>query len=159
MLHRRFAPTRRALLAGLAATAALPAAAQQAGTLLNVSYDPTRELYREYNQAFAARWRAQTGQALRVTRDHRPDDADEKACVGGGGDVGQGDASRECWRWWRRGLTGCGAAWPKGLLEALACRPASCTWSWAQMALKRHPGPGQDPASETRPAYGERPGS
>ncbi|MBW6398351.1 sulfate ABC transporter substrate-binding protein [Roseomonas sp. HJA6] len=70
MLHRRIAPARRALLALPLAVAAGPAAAQQSGTLLNVSYDPTRELYREYNQAFAARWRAQTGQALRVNTSH-----------------------------------------------------------------------------------------
>lgn len=70
MLPGSIAPTRRALLATLAAGAATPALAQQAGTLLNVSYDPTRELYREYNQAFAARWRAQTGQTLRVNTSH-----------------------------------------------------------------------------------------
>jgi sulfate transport system substrate-binding protein len=70
MLQSGIAPTRRALLATLAAGAAGPALAQQAGTLLNVSYDPTRELYRDYNQAFAARWRAQTGQSLRVNTSH-----------------------------------------------------------------------------------------
>ncbi len=70
MLPGSIAPTRRALLATLAASAAAPARAQQGATLLNVSYDPTRELYREYNQAFAARWRAQTGQTLRVNTSH-----------------------------------------------------------------------------------------
>ena len=30
-------------------------------TLLNVSYDPTRELYKEFNAAFAAKWKAETG--------------------------------------------------------------------------------------------------
>lgn len=70
MLPGSIAPTRRALLATLVAGAATPALAQQAGTLLNVSYDPTRELYREYNQIFAARWRAQTGQTLRVNTSH-----------------------------------------------------------------------------------------
>jgi sulfate transport system substrate-binding protein len=64
------APTRRALLAAsLAAGVARPVAAQQP-TLLNVSYDPTRELYREYNQTFAMRWRGRTGQALRVNASH-----------------------------------------------------------------------------------------
>mgnify|MGYP006173102247 CR=1 FL=1 len=33
----------------------------QAETILNVSYDPTRELYREFNDAFAAHWQAETG--------------------------------------------------------------------------------------------------
>lgn len=70
MLRGSIAPTRRALIATLAGAAATPAWAQQAGNLLNVSYDPTRELYREYNQAFAAQWRARTGQALRVNTSH-----------------------------------------------------------------------------------------
>lgn len=46
--------TRRTLLAGL--PLALPAAAQSTPALLNVSYDPTREFYREFNTAFAAAW-------------------------------------------------------------------------------------------------------
>jgi sulfate/thiosulfate-binding protein len=70
MPHPGFATSRRALLSGLAATLAAPAAAQQAGTLLNVSYDPTRELYREYNPIFAAQWRAQSGQTLRINTSH-----------------------------------------------------------------------------------------
>lgn len=39
-------------------------------TLLNVSYDPTRELYVEYNAAFASYWRAKTGQVVRVDQSH-----------------------------------------------------------------------------------------
>lgn len=61
---------RRALLAGLGAGAAAPAFAQAGGQLLNVSYDPTRELYREYNPIFASHWRAQTGQTIRVNTSH-----------------------------------------------------------------------------------------
>lgn len=38
--------------------------------LLNVSYDPTRELYQAVNQAFATRWKAQTGQDLRIQQSH-----------------------------------------------------------------------------------------
>lgn len=45
-----------------------PAAAQT--TLLNVSYDPTRELYADYNQAFARYWRAKTGETLTVKQSH-----------------------------------------------------------------------------------------
>ena len=37
--------------------AAVPSWAQQPVTLLNVSYDPTRELYVEFNQAFARYWK------------------------------------------------------------------------------------------------------
>jgi sulfate transport system substrate-binding protein len=57
------------LTAALAAAAAKPAAAQQA-TLLNVSYDPTRELYREYNAAFTRDWQRRSGQAIRVNTSH-----------------------------------------------------------------------------------------
>ncbi len=38
--------------------------------LLNVSYDPTRELYQDVNQAFAAQWKRQTGQTLTVRASH-----------------------------------------------------------------------------------------
>ncbi|WP_206934497.1 sulfate ABC transporter substrate-binding protein [Roseococcus thiosulfatophilus] len=67
-----FATGRRALLTGAPALAlaASPAWSQQANTLLNVSYDPTRELYREYNPIFTAQWRAQHGQSLRVNTSH-----------------------------------------------------------------------------------------
>ncbi|MBL8307765.1 MAG: sulfate ABC transporter substrate-binding protein [Rubrivivax sp.] len=39
-------------------------------TLLNVSYDPTRELYVEFNKAFAAHWKAKTGDVLSVRQSH-----------------------------------------------------------------------------------------
>jgi sulfate/thiosulfate transport system substrate-binding protein len=38
--------------------------------LLNVSYDPTRELYVEFNHAFAAHWKAQTGDTVTVRQSH-----------------------------------------------------------------------------------------
>lgn len=38
--------------------------------LLNVSYDPTRELYTEYNAAFVKYWKAKTGQELRIKQSH-----------------------------------------------------------------------------------------
>jgi ABC-type sulfate transport system substrate-binding protein len=47
--------------AAILAAASLGAAAQTI-SLLNVSYDPTRELYVEYNAAFAKYWKAKTGQ-------------------------------------------------------------------------------------------------
>src|SRR3989344_4724753 len=50
-----------AALVGSLALTALPSFAQSV-TLLNVSYDPTRELYVEFNQAFAKHWKAKTGQ-------------------------------------------------------------------------------------------------
>jgi sulfate/thiosulfate transport system substrate-binding protein len=58
----------------LAAAAALllpaAAAAQGSVTLLNVSYDPTREMYEEYNAAFARHWQARTGQRVTVRQSH-----------------------------------------------------------------------------------------
>ena len=50
---------------------ATPAAAQPApATLLNVSYDPTRELYQAINKAFAAQWQQRTGQAVTIRQSH-----------------------------------------------------------------------------------------
>ena len=42
----------------------------QAVTLLNVSYDPTRELYADYNQAFAKHWKDKNGQVVTVKQSH-----------------------------------------------------------------------------------------
>lgn len=39
-------------------------------TLLNVSYDPTRELYQDFNKAFAAHWKARTGDTVTVKQSH-----------------------------------------------------------------------------------------
>jgi len=61
-------PALFALTASLGLTAG-PAMAQSL-TLLNVSYDPTRELYVEYNQAFAKHWQAKTGQTVSIKQSH-----------------------------------------------------------------------------------------
>jgi sulfate/thiosulfate transport system substrate-binding protein len=47
-----------------------PVEAQSAVRLLNVSYDPTRELYQDVNAAFAAAWKAKTGQAVTINQSH-----------------------------------------------------------------------------------------
>ena len=39
-------------------------------TLLNVSYDPTRELYKEYNEAFVKHWKAETGETITIRQSH-----------------------------------------------------------------------------------------
>jgi sulfate/thiosulfate-binding protein len=39
-------------------------------TLLNVSYDPTRELYQEYNEAFKKHWKKETGQDITIQQSH-----------------------------------------------------------------------------------------
>jgi len=51
------------------ALTALPSFAQSV-TLLNVSYDPTRELYVDYNKSFAAYWKGKTGQDVVIKQSH-----------------------------------------------------------------------------------------
>jgi sulfate/thiosulfate transport system substrate-binding protein len=53
----------------LVAAQAAPAAAADM-TLLNVSYDPTRELYDDYNKAFLKHWQAKTGKKLAIRQSH-----------------------------------------------------------------------------------------
>jgi len=48
----------------------LPLAAHGQVTLLNVSYDPTRELYQEYNAAFAKHWQAKAGEKVAIKQSH-----------------------------------------------------------------------------------------
>jgi sulfate/thiosulfate transport system substrate-binding protein len=48
----------------------MPSFAQSSVTLLNVSYDPTRELYAEFNQAFARYWKGKTGQDVVIKQSH-----------------------------------------------------------------------------------------
>lgn len=52
-------------------------------TLLNVSYDPTRELYREFNTVFAADWRARTGQEVRISQSHGGSGSQARAVIDG----------------------------------------------------------------------------
>ena len=54
----------------LVAVSGLAAAQTAPVTLLNVSYDPTRELYSEFNAAFAKHWKAQTGQDVIIKQSH-----------------------------------------------------------------------------------------
>lgn len=49
---------------------ALSALAQADETLLNVSYDVTREFYKDYNQAFAQYWKQKTGETVTVNQSH-----------------------------------------------------------------------------------------
>lgn len=53
----------------LASVLAVPAFAKDV-TLLNVSYDPTRELYQEYNAAFAKQWAQKTGDKVTIRQSH-----------------------------------------------------------------------------------------
>ncbi|HEX5760810.1 MAG TPA: sulfate ABC transporter substrate-binding protein [Thermoanaerobaculia bacterium] len=59
-----------ALSLGLSAAVPPAYAAPANVELLNVSYDPTRELYGDFNKAFARRWKAKTGQTVTVQQSH-----------------------------------------------------------------------------------------
>jgi sulfate transport system substrate-binding protein len=62
----------KSLLAGaaLGLAFATPFSAAHAQALLNVSYDPTRELYQEFNPVFIKHWEAKTGQKLSIQQSH-----------------------------------------------------------------------------------------
>jgi sulfate/thiosulfate-binding protein len=61
----------RRMLAGIVLALALSAAAHAADiTLLNVSYDPTREFYTEVNKAFAKKFQADTGKSIEIKQSH-----------------------------------------------------------------------------------------
>ncbi|WP_345793906.1 sulfate ABC transporter substrate-binding protein [Thauera sp. JM12B12] len=65
----KFSPLRRTLLA-LALATGLAGVAHAQTTLLNVSYDPTRELYQDFNPEFARHWKAQTGETVTIRQSH-----------------------------------------------------------------------------------------
>jgi sulfate/thiosulfate-binding protein len=73
MISKHWLP-RLAVMAAFALTTAtlLGGSLAQAAevTLLNVSYDPTRELYVDYNAAFARYWKAKTGQDVKINQSH-----------------------------------------------------------------------------------------
>jgi sulfate transport system substrate-binding protein len=62
-----------------------PVAAQRQPSLrlLNVSYDPTREFYKEFNTAFAAHWQAQTGQSVTIEMSHGGSGKQARAVIDG----------------------------------------------------------------------------
>src|ERR1700761_1951783 len=71
------------LLAG-AVLFCLSSLSEAAGvTLLNVSYDPTRELYQEYNAAFAKYWKSKSGQDVNVKQSHGGSGKQARAVIDG----------------------------------------------------------------------------
>ena len=52
-------------------------------TLLNVSYDPTRELYQDFNAAFAKHWKAKTGENVTVKQSHGGSGKQARAVIDG----------------------------------------------------------------------------
>ncbi len=83
--------SRRGLLsAGAAMAAAVPALGTAGSalaaapvTLLNVSYDPTRELYKAYNAWFAADWKKKTGQDVTINQSHGGSGKQALGVIGG----------------------------------------------------------------------------
>nr|WP_283258504.1 sulfate ABC transporter substrate-binding protein [Pseudomonas sp. GX19020] len=74
----------RGAVAGIAlVVAGALAAPVQAESLLNVSYDPTRELYREFNEAFAKYWVAEGNEAPEIEVSHGGSGAQARAVVEG----------------------------------------------------------------------------
>jgi len=60
-----------------------PAAEAAEQTLLNVSYDPTRELYADVNTAFAAAWKAKTGDDVTIRASHGGSGAQARSVIDG----------------------------------------------------------------------------
>ena len=51
--------------------------------LLNVSYDPTRELYEEFNKEFAAHWKEETGQDVTINQSHGGSGSQARSVIDG----------------------------------------------------------------------------
>src|SRR4029077_9042568 len=76
------------LVVVLALAGSAPAPAQKPVTLLNVSYDPTRELYQAVNAAFIPYWKTKTGQDVTIRQSHAGSGSQARAVIDGlGADV------------------------------------------------------------------------
>ena len=78
----KFSALRRSLLA-LALTASVTGVALAETTLLNVSYDPTRELYQAFNPEFSKYWKAKTGQDVTIKQSHGGSGKQARAVIDG----------------------------------------------------------------------------
>jgi sulfate transport system substrate-binding protein len=72
-----------ARLTGLWASLIALGAAPPPATLLNVSYDPTRELYQEFNAAFAKYWKTNTSQTITIHQSHGGSGKQARAVIDG----------------------------------------------------------------------------
>ncbi|AXK80604.1 sulfate ABC transporter substrate-binding protein [Pseudolabrys taiwanensis] len=70
-------------LATIALTIAAAAPVFAQNRLLNVSYDPTRELYRAYNDAFTKYWKEKTGKTIAIQQSHGGSGAQARAVIDG----------------------------------------------------------------------------
>ncbi len=66
---------------GLIAGLSLPVLAQP--SILNVSYDPTRELYQHYNSLFSSYWKGKTGQTVKINQSHGGSGKQARAVIDG----------------------------------------------------------------------------
>lgn len=73
----------KSALAVIAASLLAGSALAKDINLLNVSYDPTRELYREFNAAFAKHWKEKTGDDVHVDQSHGGSGAQSRAVIDG----------------------------------------------------------------------------
>ena len=74
----------KSLIAGLVAASLVAGNALAADvTLLNVSYDPTRELYQDYNAAFAKYWKAKAGDNVTINQSHGGSGKQARAVIDG----------------------------------------------------------------------------
>jgi len=73
---------RRTVLA-VAAAALMVVPAYAVDSLLNVSYDPTRELYVDFNKAFVAKWKAEKGETLEIKASHGGSGKQARAVIDG----------------------------------------------------------------------------
>ena len=76
-------PYRKFLIAALVAAAIPLHSAQAEVSLLNVSYDPTRELYQDFNAAFAKHYKTKVGEAVRVRQSHGGSGKQARAVIDG----------------------------------------------------------------------------
>ncbi|MFB3812511.1 MAG: sulfate ABC transporter substrate-binding protein [Terriglobales bacterium] len=72
-----------AFLIVILAASSLSAANPASVALLNVSYDPTREFYQEFNAAFARHWKANTGQNVTIKQSHGGSGKQARAVIDG----------------------------------------------------------------------------
>ncbi|HEY8580331.1 MAG TPA: substrate-binding domain-containing protein, partial [Beijerinckiaceae bacterium] len=72
-----------AFLAAVAIVLFATFAAHAQTNLLNVSYDPTRELYRDVNAAFAAEWKKKTGETIAIRQSHGGSGSQARAVIDG----------------------------------------------------------------------------
>ena len=116
--------------------AAMAGSARAEKTLLNVSYDPTRELYEDYNALFAKHWQETQGEAVTVQQSHGGSGKQARAVVDGleadvvtlalSGDVNQ--------LFEKGGLIP--KAWQKRLPNN-SCPYTSTSCSWCGAAIRR----------------------